>query len=116
MSVKRQILLAFLFTTSLHLMACEDFVLTVLHTNDVHAHIEEFNKYGGACTTKKDCYGGVARRQTVIDEFRKSKKNVILLDGGDQFSGTLWYSYYRGNASVQFMNYANYDAMVCSFV
>ena len=94
-----------------------NFELTVLHTNDVHAHIEQFNVYGGTCTaedaTKNKCYGGVARRQTVIKELRKTIPNTILIDGGDQFSGTTWYNIYKGNASVRFMNYIGYDAMVC---
>ncbi|XP_070387994.1 snake venom 5'-nucleotidase-like isoform X2 [Dermacentor albipictus] len=41
------------------------FTLTVLHTNDVHAHIEESTKYGAICSyedkANKSCVGGVAR-------------------------------------------------------
>ncbi|XP_072142501.1 snake venom 5'-nucleotidase-like [Dermacentor andersoni] len=41
------------------------FTLTVLHTNDVHAHIEESTKYGAMCSDEdkknKSCVGGVAR-------------------------------------------------------
>lgn len=46
------------------------FKLTILHTNDVHSHIEESSKYGGLCTEdlKKEgkCYGGVARIVTKV--------------------------------------------------
>ena len=89
----------------------------MLHTNDVHAHIEQFNKYGGICekeqAVKNECFGGVARRQTVIDQLRKENpNNTILLDGGDQFSGTLWFTVYKGEAALTFMNYSKYDAMV----
>ena len=46
-----------------------DFVLNILHTNDVHSRIEEVNKYGGFCSTSDSaalkCFGGVARRHTV---------------------------------------------------
>lgn len=46
------------------------FTLTILHTNDVHSHIEESSKYGGLCTEdlKREgkCYGGVARIVTKV--------------------------------------------------
>ena len=113
-----------MYKTSLLLLAfylaicfAANFELTVLHTNDVHAHIEQFNVYGGTCTpedaTKNQCYGGVARRQTVIEDLRKTIPNTILIDGGDQFAGTLWFTVYKGKAALRFMNYIKYDAMVC---
>ncbi|XP_077514086.1 snake venom 5'-nucleotidase-like isoform X2 [Amblyomma americanum] len=41
---------------------CADYTLTVLHTNDVHSHIDENSKHGGICTGDRDaCVGGVAR-------------------------------------------------------
>lgn len=90
-----------------------DYELTVLHTNDVHAHVEEFNKYGGTCNSdnSKNCFGGVARRRTVIERIRKRDKNVILLDGGDQFQGTAWFQVYKGISAACFMNLTEYDAM-----
>ena len=100
-----------------HFACGEDFELHVLHTNDVHAHIEQFNTYGGTCekdqAAKNECFGGVARRQTVIDQLRKDNPdNTILIDGGDQFAGTLWFTVYKGMAALRFMNYTKYDAMV----
>ena len=89
-----------------------DFELTILHTNDVHSHVEQFNKYGGSCTVESECFGGVARRHTVIERIRKTSNNVLLIDGGDQFSGTFWFSFYEGIAAATFMNYSKYDAMV----
>lgn len=90
----------------------DDFVLTVLHTNDIHAHIEQFNTYGGNCVEGEECFGGVARKHTLVQKMRAEKPNVILLDGGDEFSGTLWFNIYKGRAAVTFMNYTKYDAMV----
>ena len=109
-----------LLIISLFHFACgEDFELTILHTNDVHAHIEQFNTYGGTCESEdvknNKCFGGVARRQTVIDKIRKANpNNTILIDGGDQFAGTLWFTIYKGRAALRFMNYTRYDAMVSS--
>ena len=88
----------------------QDFNLTILHTNDVHARFEETDALGGPCTS--NCFGGVARRQTIVKEIRQSHRNVLFLDGGDQFQGTLWFTYYRGNATKFFMQKLGYDIMV----
>ncbi|MFQ5612325.1 MAG: bifunctional metallophosphatase/5'-nucleotidase [Anaerolineae bacterium] len=92
-----------------------DFSLTVLHTNDVHARILQFNRFGGSCgeddAAEGKCFGGVARRKTMIDQVRAEGGNVVLLDGGDQFQGTLFYNQYKGEAAQTFMNALGYDAM-----
>ena len=97
-------------------LSVSSFELTVLHTNDIHARFEQFNKYGSTCSTsdaqKGSCFGGVARRRTKIEEIRGSHDNVILLDAGDQFMGTVWFTVYRGMAASYFMKELGYDAMV----
>ncbi|KAL4233402.1 5'-nucleotidase [Mactra antiquata] len=89
--------------------------LTILHTNDVHARFEQFNKYGSDCgqsdVDENKCFGGVARRATKIKEIRGSHDNVLLLDAGDQFAGTMFFSVYRGKATSFFMSQLGYDAM-----
>ena len=92
-----------------------NFSLTLLHTNDVHARVEEFDQNGNICTNKL-CFGGVARRAYVINELRKTEKNLLLLDAGDQFQGTLWFSVYKGLAIAKFMNYMKYDVMVSTMI
>ncbi|KAM3932169.1 5'-nucleotidase [Leptodactylus fuscus] len=87
------------------------FQITILHTNDVHARVEQTNRDSGKCGNPGDCYGGVARRLTKIKEIRASHKNVLLLDGGDQFQGTIWFNVYKGDEAAYFMNYLQYDAM-----
>ncbi|KAG9493666.1 hypothetical protein GDO78_001511 [Eleutherodactylus coqui] len=87
------------------------FEITILHTNDVHARVEQTNKDAGKCGTPADCYGGVARRLTKINEIRATHKNVLLLDGGDQFQGTIWFNVYKGEEAAYFMNHLKYDAM-----
>ena len=92
-----------------------DFSLTILHTNDTHAHIEEFNAYGSTCSEEEssagECFGGVARRATAIADTRAKKQNVLLIDAGDQFQGTLFYTAYKGQAAQVFMNMLGYDVM-----
>ena len=75
--------------------ATGDFDLTIMHTNDTHAHLDN-----------------APRRLTAVEEIRAARANTILLDAGDVFSGTLFFNKYKGLADVQFMNMMDYDAMV----
>lgn len=92
------------------------FELAIIHTNDIHARFEQFNKFGSTCSEKNAaegaCFGGVARRMTKIREIRANNKNTILLDAGDQFQGTQWFYHYRGYAASHFMQLLGYDVMV----
>ncbi|XP_029966376.1 5'-nucleotidase [Salarias fasciatus] len=85
--------------------------LVLLHTNDVHARVEETSVHSGKCGGG-GCYAGVARRATMIRKIRASGGNVLLLDAGDQFQGTVWFNYYKGAEAAHFMNELRYDAMV----
>lgn len=91
------------------------FDLTILHTNDVHARVDEFDSGANTCDEEEraanECYGGVARRATVIDQVRGEVDNVLLLDAGDQFQGTLFYNQYKGAEAQEMMNLLGYDAM-----
>jgi 5'-nucleotidase len=68
------------------------FTLTVLHTNDIHAHVEP-------TTIKGKTYGGYARVATLIKRYKASDPNPIVLNAGDTFQGTLYYNVYRGLAT-----------------
>ncbi|KAH6567589.1 hypothetical protein BASA60_008984 [Batrachochytrium salamandrivorans] len=57
------------------------------------------------------CYGGIARIKTLVDSYRSKSSNVVLLDAGDQFQGTLFFSMFGSNSSTEFMNKLKYDAM-----
>lgn len=89
--------------------------ITLLHTNDIHARFEEFNKNGVDCSVEEvssnRCYGGVARMKTVIDAYRSNTTDVLLFDAGDQFQGTLFFNVYGGNISTFTMNKLKYDVM-----
>ena len=58
-----------------------------------------------------NCIGGAPRLATVVNEVRAAKSNVLLLDAGDQFQGTLFYNVFRGDVLNETMNYLGYDAM-----
>ena len=47
-----------------------------------------------------------------MEEIRRSHDNVLLLDAGDQFQGTIWFLYYQGDVTAHFMKRLGYDAMV----
>lgn len=81
-----------------------DFTLTVLHTNDLHAHAEP-------TTVRGKSYGGYARLATMLAKAKAADINPILLDAGDVFQGTLFFNVYVGLADLAFMNTVGYDAM-----
>ncbi|MEM5501802.1 5'-nucleotidase C-terminal domain-containing protein [Ahrensia kielensis] len=99
--------------------AAADYELNILHINDLHSRIESINKYDSTCGAEDEaegaCFGGVARVQTKIDERRAAltgeEKNVLLLDAGDQFQGSLYYTTYKGDAAAEFMSGMGFDAM-----
>ena len=77
---------------------------------------EETNVRGFLCNPSDaqagECYGGMARKATMIKKIRSETKNVLLISGGDVLTGTIWYRVYRGNATRFFMNELGYDIMV----
>ena len=95
--------------------AMADYTLTVLHTNDFHARFEPISKYDSPCSaednTEGKCFGGSARLVSAVADARARSNNSILVDGGDQFQGSLFYTYYKGAMAAEFMNLLEYDAM-----
>ena len=89
--------------------------LTILHTNDFHSRIEPINKYDSTCSAEdaaeNKCFGGSARLATAIRDQQSKTNNSILVDGGDQFQGSLFYNYYKGKVAAEMMNELGYDAM-----
>ena len=96
-----------------------DFSLNILHINDVHSRIESINKYDSTCNAKGEeegkCFGGVARIKTMIDqrrgELKDAGKNFLVIDAGDQFQGSMFYTTYKGAAAVELMNGIGFDVM-----
>lgn len=95
--------------------AAADYSITILHTNDFHARFEPINRFDSNCSpednTEGKCFGGSARIVTAIDDAKARSDNWLLVDGGDQFQGSLFYNYYKGAASAEMMNKMGYDAM-----
>ncbi|WP_282063254.1 bifunctional metallophosphatase/5'-nucleotidase [Roseobacter litoralis] len=96
-------------------MAAAEYNLTILHTNDFHARFEPISRFDSGCSGEDDaegkCFGGSARLVTAIADAKARSDNAILVDGGDQFQGTLFYTYYKGALAAEMMNKMGYDAM-----
>jgi 5'-nucleotidase/UDP-sugar diphosphatase len=84
------------------------FTLTLVHTNDTHAHLEPMEL---TLSGKKVRVGGVAQRVAFFDRLRAQRRNVLILDAGDVFQGTLYFNQYRGLADRYFMHRMLYRVM-----
>ncbi|MDG4649691.1 5'-nucleotidase C-terminal domain-containing protein [Roseibacterium sp. SDUM158017] len=91
--------------------------LHILHINDLHSRIQPINRFDSTCPAEDDaageCFGGVARVATAINTLRDELdgENVIVLDAGDQFQGSLMYTTYKGDVEAEFMQAIGFDAM-----
>ncbi|MEO1704703.1 MAG: bifunctional metallophosphatase/5'-nucleotidase [Pseudomonadota bacterium] len=98
-------------------MAAADYTLHIIHINDLHSRIQPINRFDSTCNAEDDaageCFGGVARVKTMIDELRAELdgQNVIVVDAGDQFQGSPFFTTYAGSAAAEFMNAIGFDVM-----
>ncbi|AEQ52262.1 bifunctional metallophosphatase/5'-nucleotidase [Pelagibacterium halotolerans] len=87
-----------------------EFTLNILHINDFHSRFGPIDGYDANCDAETDaageCFGGIARLKTAIDGKRAELEgeNVVLLDAGDQFQGSLFYTQYRSEIIAEFAN------------
>jgi 5'-nucleotidase len=89
------------------LFANDDFTtISILHTNDLHCHIEPFtgtnDRYAGK--------GGLARISTLAQKYKKENPSTLLFDSGDMFQGTPYFNYFEGELMLKIMSAAGYDA------
>ena len=79
--------------------------LVILHTNDVHSHLDPFVTRGG------ERAGGVAARAALIAREKARGGRVLLLDGGDLVQGTPYYNQFRGEPDHKLLDLLGYDAI-----
>ncbi|MEH7384442.1 5'-nucleotidase C-terminal domain-containing protein [Bacillus sp. JJ1521] len=72
----------------------ENFDLTVMHTNDTHAALDNMPK-----------------TVTAVKEVRAENPDALLLHAGDAFTGTLYFNEFQGKADLAMMNLMGFDAM-----
>lgn len=110
---------AILAALSLTAPAMAETTLHILHINDLHSRIQPINRFDSTCSAEDEaagaCFGGVARLATAIEAVRgpleAAGENVLVLDAGDQYQGSLFFSTYRGAAEAEFMEAIGFDAM-----
>jgi 5'-nucleotidase/UDP-sugar diphosphatase len=97
--------------------AYADFTLNILHINDFHSRFEPITDSDSNCDAETDaageCFGGIGRLVTAIADKRAALEgeNVVLLDAGDQFQGSLFYTTYRGEIIAEFTKALGTDVM-----
>jgi 5'-nucleotidase/UDP-sugar diphosphatase len=90
--------------------AYAEFTLNILHINDFHSRYQPITSSDSNCEAEADaageCFGGIARLKTAVDNQRAELEgeNVVLIDAGDQFQGSLFYTQYRSDIIAEFAN------------
>ncbi len=95
--------------TGLPLVSCNTYQskhITILHTNDVHSHVETFK----STHPQYPNVGGIANRAALIEQIRAQNPNTLLLDAGDIFQGTPYFNYFGGEVEFKLMSKLKYDA------
>ena len=80
--------------------------ITILHTNDVHSHIDPFPINDASFPNS----GGVVARSVLINKLRKINPNTLLFDAGDIFQGTPYFNFFGGEIEIKLMNKMGYNA------
>ena len=76
--------------------------LTILHSNDLHGDFLPHEENG-------KMVGGLSRLSGYVKKIRKEEKNVIYLNAGDMFNGSIIDSEYRGLGTVLMLNQMTID-------
>lgn len=74
---------------------------------------EETNLLSLECKKTNVCIGGYARLVTVVKQLQRSRTNPIYLNAGDNFAGTIWFTFGKWNVTSHFLNLLKADIMVC---
>ena len=85
----------------------ETFELTILQTNDLHGHVDDYITLNDGTVH----HNSIAKYATIIEHVRDEEENVLLVDGGDiflrgEFQGG------QGELETALLKAMDYDAMV----
>ena len=101
------------FSTAAH----AEFTLNILHINDFHSRFDPITGSDSNCDAETDakgeCFGGIARLKTIIDDTRAKYDggNSLLLSAGDNFQGSLYYTTYKSKVVSDFFNQMGFDVV-----
>jgi len=86
--------------------------LQIAHINDHHSQLEPIANaeltLGGQPT--RVSLGGFARVTAAMREIEKTSPNLLKLHAGDAITGTLYYTFFKGQADARLMNTVCFDA------
>ena len=80
-------------------------IITILYTGNTQSYIEPCGCYPGQS-------GGVARRATLIEQIRKQRPDLLLVDAGGNFDGENRLDELRARANMEAMKAMGYDAIL----
>lgn len=81
--------------------------INILHTTDLHGHLEPVAVAGA-----NERSGGLLRCATIINGIRAQETNVVLIDCGDLFQGSVESYLTRGEVMMKAVRHLRYDALV----
>lgn len=79
-----------------------DFCVKIVHTNDIHARVEE---------NAKSSIIGMPKLKTLIDSFTESYDMDLVVDSGDLFHGQSIATLVQGESIAELVKACGYDAM-----
>jgi 5'-nucleotidase/UDP-sugar diphosphatase len=88
--------------------------LTILHWNDLHSQNVPFKVVVRDSIKKRDSVyyvGGVATLLGYINQLKDNRRDVALLDAGDDFQGTPISTITKGRSEIELLNIIKPDAM-----
>ena len=59
-----------------------------------------------------ECFGGVARLKKKVDDLKAQYDNVIFVNAGDFYQGTVFYTTFKWKVVAQFAKMLDFTAMV----
>jgi len=81
--------------------------ITILQTTDIHGNLRPTRSYEGG-----EVRGGLLRCATLIRDIRRDARNVLLVDSGDLWVGSLESDLTRGQVVQKAVAWLGYDAWV----
>lgn len=91
--------------------AAEPLTLTILHANDTHSFAAGVMRRGVAADSDEQSTGGYARLAAAVNAEKAKNPNVIALDAGDRWQGTLFFSLLGPDFITALTNRMPWDAM-----
>jgi 5'-nucleotidase/UDP-sugar diphosphatase len=88
--------------------------LTILHWNDLHSQNVPFKVVARDSIKKRDSVyyvGGAANLLGYINQLKDNRRDVVLLDAGDDFQGTPISTITKGRSQIELLNIIKPDAM-----